>query len=319
MRIAAAATIGIVAVGFLVRSFVGQWNGAKDAIGHADWTLLTVGLVLAFLSMAHLAVLWGRSLAWFNATASYRQVIVWWFVGETGKYVPGGVLSVVGRAEVARRAGVPRAAAYGSVPLSLVLRYLAGMLMFAVLLPLDLAHQGSWATVVVLVLVPLGLVAFHPAIVNRALGLLRRATGKQLDFPVPSWRAAIGEILTYVPNWLLVIGATWCAARALTGDPSLLRIALATLLSWIVGFLVFPVPAGAGIREAVFVASSGLSPGVALTVAIVSRVLFIAADGAGALLATAALRGTPLAAALHEDVAAGAGDPVDGDPGVGSA
>jgi uncharacterized membrane protein YbhN (UPF0104 family) len=285
------ALLGALAVGFMLKAVVDQWSKVSDAIANANWSLLALGLVLAVASMAHLGVLWGDALPLFgHPKEPRRRVVVWWFVGELGKYVPGGVLSVVGRAEVARRNGVSRTAAYGSVPLSLVLRYFAGMLAFAALLPFDLANQGSTATYVVLALVPLGLLALHPKVVGWCLAKARKVSKKQLDLPVPTWRESVTEVLAYVPNWVLIIASTWCTARAFTPDPNLLRIALATLLSWTIGFLVFPIPAGAGIREAVFSASAGLPHGLGVVVAIASRLMFILADGFGAAICSPILR-----------------------------
>jgi uncharacterized membrane protein YbhN (UPF0104 family) len=90
----------------------------------------------------------------------------------------------------------------------------------------------------------------------------------------------------------LAIGAaTWLVAAALDpGAPDALNIVFATVLSWVVGFLVVPAPGGIGVREAVFVAAatSLSSPGVAAAVAVVARVVFIMVDLLGAGLSTAA-------------------------------
>ena len=276
------AVLGAAAVAFLLRAVVDQWSKVQDAIVHANVVLLLVGLALAVVSMAHLGVLWRDALALFDSRPPRRRVVVWWFVGELGKYVPGGLLSVVGRAEVARRSGAPGVAAYGSVPLSLVLRYMAAMLAFVVLLPFDLAHQRSIAALVVIALVPVGLLALHPRVVGWLLTRARRLSPRVPELAIPSWRHAITEVLAYVPNWVLIIASTWCTAQALVGDVSLLRVSLATLLSWTIGFLVFPVPAGAGLREVVFTASAGLPAGVAVSIAVASRLTFLLADGLGA-------------------------------------
>ena len=122
-----------------------------------------------------------------------------------------------------------------------------------------------------LLLLPLGLAALHPAVLGRARGLVVRLTGRGADVPLPEWRATATVVLRYVPAWLFIWAATWLVARALVADPPILRIGIATTLSWAAGFVAVPVPAGAGIREAVFVASSGMAGGVAATVAIASR------------------------------------------------
>jgi hypothetical protein len=92
----------------------------------------------------------------------------------------------------------------------------------------------------------------------------------------------VALVASYVPAWLFIWAATWCVARALLPDPPILRIGIATTLSWTAGFVAVPVPAGAGVREAVFVASSGLPVGIGATVAIGSRLCFLLVDVAGA-------------------------------------
>jgi len=72
--------------------------------------------------------------------------------------------------------------------------------------------------------------------------------------------------------------------RALLPHPPVLRIGVATTLLWTAGFVAVPVPAGAGIREAVFVASSGLPTGIGATIAIGSRLVFLLADVLGVAL-----------------------------------
>jgi len=282
--------IGVVATGFLVRSLVRDWAKVSDALASADVGLLVLGVVLAGLSMAHLGWLWADGIAVFGRRAERGKVVVWWFVGELGKYVPGGVLSVVGRAEVARRAGIRRSAAYGSVPLTLALRYLAGMMAFAVLVPFDLANQKSLAALAAVLALPAGLVALHPTVLGYVKARAERLAKRPLDLPVPSWGQTIRLTADYLPNWALVIASTWCVTRAISPDAPVLRIAIATLLSWILGFLAFPIPAGAGVREAVFVAASGLPAGLGATVAIASRLAFILVDGLGAAVCMPRLR-----------------------------
>jgi len=74
------------------------------------------------------------------------------------------------------------------------------------------------------------------------------------------------------------------------GESGVARIAFAAILSWVAGLLAVPVPAGAGVRETVFIATSGLPSELGATVAVAARVLFIIADAGGAALGAAYLR-----------------------------
>ena len=71
-----------------------------------------------------------------------------------------------------------------------------------------------------------------------------------------------------------------------------MTIAPAAMFSWVVGFLLVPVPGGVGVREAAFVALVGGSvpAGIRATVAVVARLAFMLVDAAGALIGGAVVR-----------------------------
>ena len=80
-------------------------------------------------------------------------------------------------------------------------------------------------------------------------------------------------------------------ARALDPQAPLLEVGTAAVLSWVVGFVLVPVPGGVGVREAAFVAAAGsLDPGIAAAVALAARALFVLVDAAGAVIGSVALR-----------------------------
>ncbi|MBI2711139.1 MAG: flippase-like domain-containing protein [Actinobacteria bacterium] len=299
--------VGGLTTAFVVRTLSREWERVRDALAGASWGWIAGGLVGAIAAMAAIAWGWVGVLRLLGASADRRRVIAWYFVGELGKYLPGGVWPVVGRGELARRGGVPRTQAYASVALSLVMLYLAAMTVGAAALPLALAGGGGvQATGLILLLLPVGLAVLLPRVLEPVLGRARRLSRRELHVLVPPWRASIRAVAGYVPAWLLVGLATWSVARALIPDPSLARIFFAAALSWTAGFLAVPVPAGAGVREAVFIAASGLEPGVAATVAVATRVLFILADSGGAAV------GAPFLRHRGDDIDAGPTGPGDG-------
>ena len=97
----------------------------------------------------------------------------------------------------------------------------------------------------------------------------------------------------YLPAWLFVGTATWCIARAFDGTVAWIDVVPAAVLSWIVGFVLVPIPGGLGVREAAFVGlATALPSGIAATVAIAARLSFMLVDGLGAVIAGITLRGT---------------------------
>ncbi|HZA77793.1 MAG TPA: lysylphosphatidylglycerol synthase transmembrane domain-containing protein [Acidimicrobiales bacterium] len=286
--------LAIVCLGFVAGTLVSQWSEVRDRIADAAPGWLVLAVLAAGAAMTWIAWCWEDALALVGHRPGRRRVIAWYYAGEIGKYLPGTVWPILGRGELARRGGVPASRAYPSVALSLATLYLAGLSVAAVLVPLDLAQQAeSPAALALLVLLPVGLAALHPAVLGRARRVVVRLTGRGAGVPLPQWRATAAVVVRYVPAWLAIWAATWLVARALVPDPPILRIGIAATLSWAAGFVAVPVPAGAGVREAVFVAASGMPGGLAATVAVASRLAFVLVDVAGLVLTARWHRAAP--------------------------
>jgi len=282
--------IVVVALSFVIRRVASEWDEVRQAVGDASPVWVAVGFVLCALGMMSIGWTWTDVLALLGARVDRIRTLGWYFVGELGKYLPGGVWPVLGRGEMARRGGVARTQAYASVALSLITLYLAAMLLAVGLLPFALGGDGPGGWAVVLLLLPLGLAALHPRALETVIGLARRLTGRALDFEVPRWRDTVVVVVRYLPTWALIAGATTAIAYAIDPDAPLARVAFAAVLSWIAGFVAVPAPGGAGVREAVFTAASGLEPELGATVALIARVFFVLVDGGGAALAGPLLR-----------------------------
>ena len=283
--------IGGLTCAFVVRTLSSEWSEVREAVLDASPAWVAACFLLCIASMTSIGWVWTDVLALLGAPVRRSRALAWYYIGELGKYLPGGVWPVLGRGELARRNGpVPGPRAYASVALSLVTLYLAAMLVAVGLLPFALGDDGPGAAAFVLVLLPLGLAALHPRVIEPLLGLVRRVTKRPLAMEVPPWRDTVVVVLRYVPTWVCIGGATAAMAQAIDPGASPTRVAFAAVLSWTAGFLAVPVPAGAGVRETVFIAASGLSPELGATVAVATRVLFIVVDGGGAAVAGAYLR-----------------------------
>ena len=310
--------IGGLAVVFVIHSLLSDWNQVRDSLETASWGWMVGGFVLAAMAMTSMGWSWRYVLRLLGVEVPGGRTSAWYFVGELGKYVPGGVWPVLGRGEVSRRGGVPRTRAYASVALSLAVLYLAAMFVAVSLLPFALSGGGFSPWMLFLLALPVGLLLLHDDVLEWLLERLRRATKRDITLEVPRWSDTVRVVLRYVPSWIFVGLSTWMVARALTPHPSIPQVMFASVLSWIAGFLAVPVPAGFGIREAVMVAASGLG-GLGAATAVASRLLFIVVDGLGALVGGVVIsrhrRGGAVVGPLPEGVVAIAPDD-DGDQGA---
>jgi uncharacterized membrane protein YbhN (UPF0104 family) len=277
------ALLAIVAGIFVGRALVHEWDEVSSSLSEASPGWIVAALVLAVAGMTAIALPWRHALRMLGADLAWGHTIARYYLGEIGKYVPGGVWPVLGRGELARRAGVSRAPAYSSVALSLITLYLAAMFLALLGVP-ALLDEGSSGYVWVLLLLPLGLVALHHAVLERVRGLAERVLRRPISATIPRWRDTLTLVVMYVPSWLLIGTATWAVARGLGQDVGWLDVAPAAVLSWVVGFVLVPVPGGVGVREAAFVAAvSGMDSGVAAATAVLARALFVLVDALGAL------------------------------------
>lgn len=309
---AVGAVLALTALAFVGRALVRDRAEIGDALADAAPGWLALGALLAVVGMTAIAVPWRRAIQLLGDDLPVGQVVRRYFIGEIGKYVPGGVWPILGRGELARRWGVRRVAAYGSVLLSLVALYLAAMFVVVAGLPTLLAGGDGTGPIAVLLLLPLGLVALHPRALRAGITLVERVARRPVDLPVPPWRSSVGLVGRYVPAWLAIGAATWAVARSLDPSAELLEIGTAATLSWLVGFVLVPVPGGVGVREAAFVAAAGsLEPGIAAAVAVAARLIFVLVDALGAVLSLAVVRSTdrPTAELLDDAPLDEAADP----------
>ncbi|MDQ1721256.1 MAG: glycosyltransferase 2 family protein [Pseudonocardiales bacterium] len=278
--------VAIAAVALCVKTIAGQWPSIRTAIAHANPGWLSAALVCSAASMTGLGLLWWRCLHLFGSPVRSDAAIAWYFGGELGKYLPGGVWTVLGRGELAQRGGgVSRSTGYATTLISYGAMCIGAASVCGVLAPFvaaDGRHVG-WTWIMVL-LVPLGVAAVHPAVFGRVLALGRRVTRGRLDLSPPTWSSMLRLIAWSIPTWLLLGGAAVLVTEALGYHQHPARVAFAAIAAWIIGFLAVPVPAGAGLRELVFVAVCGLPAAPAVAVAAIARALFLLVDGVGGVV-----------------------------------
>jgi len=283
--------IAALAVGLCVLTLAREWSGISDALGRARPGWLALGLLSAAAAMTGLGLLWWRCLQVFGAATRRRDAVSWYFGGELGKYVPGGVWPVLGRGELASRAGVSRSTGYVTTLISYAAMCVAAAVVCGLLAPFVAADGAglSWGWLM-LALIPLGVGTLHPAVLGRLLAVGAKLTRGRVRLEPRPWRVMLGLTGWSIATWLLVGAASVCVTEALGYSQQPARVAFAAVAAWIIGFLAIPVPAGAGLRELVFLAISGLDSGPAVAVAAIARLLFIIVDAGGGLLGLWAAR-----------------------------
>lgn len=276
--------VALAAIAFCVKTLVDQWSTIGPSIADASPGWMLLALALGALAMTGLGVLWWRCLSLFGERRPVGTAISWYFGGELGKYLPGGIWPVVGRGELARRGGVSRSVGYLTTLISYGAMCVGAALVCGVLAPVAAADGGlSWGWAL-LALVPVGLIVVHPAVFGRLLALGRRVTKGRIALEPRPWPEMVRLIAWSVPAWVLLGGSSVAAMQALGYHGQVAHVAFAAVAAWVTGFLAVPVPAGVGLREVVFIALSGLPTAEATAVAATARLLLIVVDGIGGVL-----------------------------------
>lgn len=278
---------------FLVAAIIDARNELSDVVNDPDWLMLTLTLGAAVVAMTWIGWVWILILQRLGSPVPAVAGIGAYYVGDAVKYVPGSLWPVLGRGELAVRAGATRGHAYASVFLSLFLNQIvASAAAAAVLSPFALAGDGSRAPLWLLLLLPAGAAALNPAVMTRVIGLAERIGRRAVNVPILSWRRSMSLVAMYLPAWAAVAATNVAAAEVLGVEAPVGELAFATCVSWLAGFLVVPAPSGLGVREAVFAAvlSASVDREDALAIALVARCAFVLADGGGAMVGLLAMR-----------------------------
>lgn len=281
--------IGLAGVAFVTRLVIRDWDEISEAVAEARSGLMVASVLVGIAGMAVIGLNWVHLVRRSGAPVHVDRGMSWYFVGQLGKYVPGGIWPVVGRAEMAARADVSRRVAYTTTAASMFATYFTAGLVGAALLPWALGAAAPLAVGVPILLAIGVATAFHPRFTGWLLALTTRLTRRQVLPAVPSWRSTLVTLARHVPAWIAIATATWVVARALGFDIDLVLLIAATPASWLAGFVIIGLPGGLGVRESVFVAlvATQAPETEALAVALLARIVFVAVDVLGALSSVA--------------------------------
>ena len=275
--------IGLAGMAFLLRTMWTHRDEMKDSFSQLTWSSLVGAVFFAFMSMSYLGWMWGRLLLRRGYKVPRAQLVSWYYTGQLGKYVPGGVWAVVGRAEMAVRGGVPRADAYSVTGLSMFTTYSAAALCAALGSLLSWERPIIGAALLLALVIGISVYAIAP-LRQRLMGLLRKVTSGTNELTAPKDMFAL--TIVQVPAWIMISLSTTITAHAFGAEVGILHMFFVSSLSWLIGFLVIGAPGGLGVRESIFTGllSASVGTSTALSLAVASRMIFVSVDFLGALI-----------------------------------
>lgn len=292
-RLLGAVTVAVASASLAVVA-ASQWSELPSY----EWRFAPGWLALSALASASFFVavsaLWCGLLASLAAPVPWRQGQGVFAKSLLARYVPTGALSLVVRLVLAERLEVPKRVCFASVvyevALSLTAAVVAGA-WFVLASPVLVAEPARYAVVGVL---PLVLLALHPAVFGPLIGALLARLKRE---PLPSVLGAvqIARFLALYTSATLLGGVSLClfVLAIHPADASDLPvIAAAVPVGFVVAVVTFILPAGLGSRDLTIAAvlATVLPAGVAVAAAAGFRVLQLAVELAWAAAAVAVAR-----------------------------
>ena len=281
VRRAALVVLLLAGLSLAVLSLADHWQQAREGARalSAGWVGAACAAVLLALLCGLLS--WRAMVEGLGIRVPLRPAAQIYFVGQLGKYVPGSVWPVLAQMELGAAHGLSRAVIGTASLLALAIAVPVALVVGLLAVPALLSADAS-AYLLLFGVLPLAVVLLSPPVLNplldRALRLARRP-------PLPQRLdgGAVLRVALFSAAAHLLLGLqTWLLARDLGAEgPLLLPLAVgAYSLASVAGLLALPVPAGAGVREAVLVLAlaPAMPVGQALLLALVSRAILTAGD-----------------------------------------
>lgn len=272
----------ILALAGAVWALVSQWDAFSAAITNFSIWQVLVAFLLSIAFMFVVMLCWRAVIIDLGSQLGLGSAANLYFVSQLGKYLPGGVWNFLAIAEMGKDLGVPRTRSLISTIVSILISIVsAGIIAVPGIIALQVIPDPyGW---VMLIALPILVVFLIPDVLNRLINLALKIT-KRPELAQPfSGRGIIASTLWSSLSWILAGGCVYLLAGQLGADQSFRGFIGATgaySLAWAVGFLIFFVPAGIGVREVVLGAmlADQLEPGAIIAVVLVTRVLVTLAD-----------------------------------------
>jgi uncharacterized membrane protein YbhN (UPF0104 family) len=282
----------VAALGFLGYGLARDGDRTSAALADLSWPSLALCFAAVLAGLGFMLLAWRDILAGLGSPLPRAVAARVLFVGQLGKYIPGGVWAFAAMIELGRDHGASPRRTFSATALGLVTSLGCALALAAATLSGRILRDGWYLAA----LIPLIVAGLHPRVMTWGLNLALRIARKDPVEHALSGACMARAAVWTMAGWLVYGVHLWVLVAGMRpGGPSLYAVAAgAYALAWATGILTVIVPAGIGVREGAMVIALApvLDAPRALVVAVVSRVMFTLADVTWAALGVAAHRFT---------------------------
>ncbi len=259
---------------------VRNWQAVRSDLQALSWVDLLASGIAGALAVTCSGMGWRVVLSGLGERVPVHPALTIFFAGQLGKYVPGSVWTAAIQADLGRRRAIARSTMLVSYVVALMIAVATGGLV-GLLVLFGAGAPRAMALWMLLLAALVGAALLRPGWMNRGLAWAFTRAGRTPP-PVELPGRALGASVAWlIACWGFFGLHAWLLARPLgAGVADLAPTVGAFALAFVAGLLVVPLPAGAGVREGVLVATLAGSIGApaALTVSLVSRLVLLGVD-----------------------------------------
>lgn len=275
----------IIIIYFFAFYLYENWSKISEIRYETNWFCLTLSGLSLLATFFLLPISLRNIVSLFNYDVSLKRMSIILFCSQFAKYLPGGIWGYVGRVYLYRKEGMSVLDASKCVWLETLLVFSSGLFVSLCCLGffdhyflsnyIDRVYLRGSAAISFIVL----LILMNPKVLNRFIRLVpERFKKEELWFDYP-YSSLIKPLLYLISFWLGIGIGFWLLIKSFVPiEPALLPVTTgAFVFSWIIGILVFFLPAGLGARELSLVALLNLCMPTYISafIAVVSRIWWV--------------------------------------------
>lgn len=258
---------------------IGAWFAYRDLSGldSPPWWALAPAAILNLLA------LWASARSWdavLPDEVDRRDANDSFYTSQLMKYSPvGGAAQAASQAALAVGDSVSVAKATTAMLVSKLTIVIAGGA-FGPVLAVSQPGLALWARIV-LCLTPTVFIVGHPRVLRGAVTVTSKLLRRDPDHTILPEPAAVWRSIAWGIPALALTGASFAILAVASGlGENLVQAAAGFALAWVIGFLVIPVPAGLGIREAALAVLVAGDPASKLVAAVLFRIVVVVTEAA---------------------------------------
>ena len=218
-------------------------------------SVIDLGISLTLLPVGFMAeaLVWKVTSRKFGCPITFRDSVASIGLSVFGKYIPGKVWLIVGRAGYLNQ-HYPHSIkelAYVALVSQMLLVVLGLGFGLVGVWNIPSLHPYSWILLAGWIIALLVLI--HPFIHDKVSLIVNRITKGKISLPVLEFKAACSLIPVYIGRWIVFSVAYYFLIASMTGGVLPWYVATVFPLAGTLGLLVFFIPGGIGVREGIMV------------------------------------------------------------------